>query len=61
MIAITDAMTGYEPSMQVDRDAGRPMELDAIYGRTLEAIHQAGGHAPRIETVLAQLRFIEVK
>ena len=61
MFAITEAMTGYEPSMQVDRDAGRPMELVAIYGRTLDAIHGAGSHAPHIETVLAQLRFIDVK
>jgi 2-dehydropantoate 2-reductase len=61
MFAITDVMTNYKPSMQVDRDAGRPMELDAIYGRTLEAIHGAGGHAPRMETVLAQLRYIDVK
>ncbi len=61
MFAITDVMTSYKPSMQVDRDAGRPMELDAIYGRTLEAIHMAGGHAPHIETVFAQLRFIDVQ
>jgi 2-dehydropantoate 2-reductase len=54
-------MTSYKPSMQVDREAGRPMELEAIYERTLDAIHAAGGHAPRIETVLAQLRFIDAK
>ncbi len=59
MMALTDAMPPYEPSMKVDRDAGRRMELDAIYGRTLDAIHGAGGHAPCIETVLAQLRYID--
>jgi len=43
----------------LDRDAGRAMELDAIYGRTLEVIVKAGGAAPLMEALLAQLGFAE--
>jgi 2-dehydropantoate 2-reductase len=59
MLKDTDAMTPFEPSMKLDRDAGRPMELEAIYGRPLEAIAAAGGKAPLIESLYAHLRFIE--
>jgi 2-dehydropantoate 2-reductase len=59
MMKDTDAMAPYEPSMKLDRDAGRPMELAAIYGRPLEAIKEAGGKAPLIEALCAQLRFLE--
>ncbi len=59
MMADTDAMSPYEPSMKLDRDAGRAMELDAIYGRTLEVIVKAGGAAPLMEALLAQLGFAE--
>lgn len=59
MLKDTDAMAAYEPSMKLDRDAGRPMELEAIYGRTLEEIAKAGGRAPLIGALYAQLRFLE--
>jgi 2-dehydropantoate 2-reductase len=61
MMKDTDAMAPYEPSMKLDRDAGRPMELTAIYGRPLEAIAEAGGRAPLIEALHAQLRFLETR
>jgi 2-dehydropantoate 2-reductase len=59
MIKDTEAMIAYEPSMKLDRDAGRPMELEAIYGRTLEAIRLAGGKAERIGELFAALESIE--
>jgi 2-dehydropantoate 2-reductase len=59
MLAATDAMAPYEPSMKLDRDSGRPMELHAIYGRTLEEIRRNGGQAPRMEALYAQLRRLE--
>jgi 2-dehydropantoate 2-reductase len=55
MIEDTEKMIPYEPSMKLDRDQGRPMELEAIYRRPLEAIRRAGGTAPRMEALLAEL------
>lgn len=59
MMKDTDAMVPYEPSMKLDRDAGRPMELDAIYARTLAAIRTAGGGAPLLQDLLYRLRALE--
>jgi 2-dehydropantoate 2-reductase len=59
MMKDTDAMAAYEPSMKLDRDSGRPMELTAIYGRPLEEIAKAGGKAPLIEALRAQLSFLQ--
>jgi 2-dehydropantoate 2-reductase len=58
MLADTGKMVPYEPSMKLDRDAGRPMELEAIYERTLEAIRKAGGTAPHMGALLRDLRAI---
>lgn len=59
MLADTDRMRPYKPSMQLDREAERPMELDAIYARPLEAIAKAGGKAPAIAGLYARLRALE--
>jgi 2-dehydropantoate 2-reductase len=59
MLKDTDAMAPYEPSMKLDRDSGRPMELEAIYGRTLAEIVRAGAAAPLIRALHAHLRFAE--
>jgi 2-dehydropantoate 2-reductase len=61
MLRDTDAMAPYEPSMKLDRDAGRPMELEAIYARPLEEIAKAGGRAPLIRGLYAALSFLESK
>lgn len=55
MLEATDAMAPYEPSMKLDRQAGRPMELEAIYGRTVQEIVRTGGQAPLIDTLWTQL------
>jgi 2-dehydropantoate 2-reductase len=59
MMKDTDAMAPYEPSMKLDRDAGRPMELEAIYARPLEEIAKAGAQAPLIRGLYAELAFLE--
>jgi 2-dehydropantoate 2-reductase len=46
MMEYTRKMRPYEPSMKLDRDAGRPMELQAIYGDVLERIESLDGGAP---------------
>ncbi|MDB5050840.1 MAG: ketopantoate reductase [Fibrobacteres bacterium] len=59
MLKDTDVMAPYEPSMKLDRDGRRPMELEAIYGRPLREIAEAGGSAPLIEALYAQLLLLE--
>jgi 2-dehydropantoate 2-reductase len=59
MLADTDKMRPYKPSMQLDREAGRSMELDAIYARPLRAIAEAGGKAPAISDLYGRLQALE--
>ena len=46
MMSHTDKMEPYAPSMKLDYDAGRPMELEAIYGIPLRLAAQAGVAMP---------------
>jgi 2-dehydropantoate 2-reductase len=50
MMRDTDRMTPYQPSMKLDFDHGRPMEVEAIYGAPLRAAAARGCRLPRIET-----------
>jgi 2-dehydropantoate 2-reductase len=59
MIASTERMVPYAPSMKLDHDAGRPMELDVIYDRPIAAAAEVGCPMPATEVLLAQLRFLE--
>lgn len=42
MLEYTRKMTPYKPSMFLDYEAGRPMELEAIYGNPIRAAEQKG-------------------
>lgn len=59
MLATTDAMTPYAPSMKLDHDAGRMLEIEAIYDAPLAAAAAAGGAMPKTEALRDQLRFVE--
>jgi len=59
MLADTEKMKPYRTSMKVDYDAGRPMELDAIYGEPIRAARAAGRSVPRMQTLHAQLRHLD--
>ncbi len=59
MIETTDAMTPYSPSMRLDYDFHRPMEIYYLYTRPLEIAHNAGCRMPKLEMLEAELRFIE--
>jgi 2-dehydropantoate 2-reductase len=59
MLTATAAMKPYETSMKLDADAGRPLELDAIYGAPLAAAAAAGVAMPRTEALARQLRFLD--
>ena len=59
MISTTDAMTPYSPSMRLDYDFRRPMEIYYLYTRPLQIAREAGCPMPKLEMLEAELRFIE--
>lgn len=59
MIETTDAMTPYSPSMRLDYDFHRPMEIYYLYTRPLEIAREAGCRMPKLEMLEAELRFLE--
>ena len=60
MIETTDAMTPYSPSMRLDYDFHRPMEIYYLYSRPLEMAREAGYRMPKLEMLEAELRFLEM-
>ena len=60
MIETTDAMTPYSPSMRLDYDFHRPMEIYYLYTRPLEMAREAGYRMPKLEMLEAELRFLEM-
>ncbi|MCR5269652.1 MAG: putative 2-dehydropantoate 2-reductase [Prevotella sp.] len=61
MIQMTDNMTPYSPSMKLDFDFQRPMEIQYLYTRPIEIAHEAGIRLPKLEMLEAELRFIDLK
>lgn len=59
MMEMTDRMIPYSPSMRLDRDFRRPMEIDYLYTRPLRLAREAGQPMTRLEMLEAELRFIE--
>lgn len=59
MIETTDVMTPYSPSMRLDYDYGRKMEIEYLYTRPLEIARKAGYRMPKLEMLEAELRFCE--
>jgi 2-dehydropantoate 2-reductase len=60
MIETTDAMTPYSPSMKLDYDFHRPMEIHYIYSRPIEIAKKAGFPMPKLEMLEAELKFLQV-
>lgn len=58
-LARSAAVGAARPSMLQDRDAGRPMELDAILGALVELGRLVDVPVPRVQALLACLRLIE--
>ena len=61
MIDMTDHMTPYSPSMKLDYDFHRPMEIHYIYSRPIEIARKAGFAMPKLEMLEAELRFKSAK
>jgi 2-dehydropantoate 2-reductase len=59
MLAVTAVMKTYAPSMKLDHDAGRPMEIEAMYGAAVARARRAGFAMPRTEMLTDALAFME--
>jgi 2-dehydropantoate 2-reductase len=57
----TIRMKPYRPSMMIDHELKRPMEVEAIYGNALRAGERSGAAAPRIETIYRMLKFLDAR
>ena len=55
----TAKMAPYSPSMLLDRRAGRPMEIEAIFGEPARQAQAAGCDVPQIDAVYRLLTFID--
>jgi 2-dehydropantoate 2-reductase len=55
MLSFTDAMGTYRPSMQIDREEGRMLEIGAIFRKPLELGRVRGVEMPRVEMLATLL------
>lgn len=59
MIQYTDVMTPYSPSMKLDYDFQRRMEIEYLYTRPIALAREADFAMPKLEMLEALLRFKE--
>jgi 2-dehydropantoate 2-reductase len=59
MIQTTDEMTPYSPSMKLDYDFHRKMEIHYLYTRPIEIARAAGFRMSKLEMLEAELRFLQ--
>ncbi len=59
MLDFTRVMTPYLPSMRLDFDARRPMEIRTMYENPCRVARQAGAPMEHVETLMQQLYFLE--
>ncbi len=57
----TKAMDAYRPSTLLDYEAGRPLEIESIWGETLRHAQAAGVAVPRLEMLFRLLRSLDEK
>ncbi len=55
MLDWTDEMEPYQPSMKLDHDAGRALEVEAIFGAPLRAATEAGCDMPKLKLIYKRL------
>jgi 2-dehydropantoate 2-reductase len=61
MLRTTDKMRPYKTSMKLDHEAGRPLEIDVIYGAPIAAARQAGFAMIRTAVLYEQLQFLDAR
>ena len=59
MMKTTDQMVPYSPSMKLDFDCGRPMEIEYLYSRPIAEAKKAGFEMPKLAMLEAELKFID--
>ena len=59
MLRMTDEMTPYSPSMRLDYDFHRRMEIYYLYTRPIETARKAGFRMSKLEMLEAELKFLE--
>lgn len=59
IIKSSERNTGAKPSMLLDWEAGRPMELEVILGNPVRIARQAGVEMPRLQSLYALLRSMQ--
>jgi 2-dehydropantoate 2-reductase len=59
MLDYTVKMTPYRTSMKIDYDAGRPLEIAAMFGNPLEFARAKGLDLSSIEMLYQQLQFLD--
>ena len=59
MIRMTEEMVPYSPSMRLDYDFLRPMEIDYLCTRPIAEARKAGFHMAKLEMLEQQLRFLQ--
>jgi 2-dehydropantoate 2-reductase len=52
----TETMGAYKPSTLLDFEAGRALEVEAIWGEPLRRAHTRGTAMPRLEQLYALLK-----
>jgi 2-dehydropantoate 2-reductase len=57
----TEATGAYKPSTLLDWEAGRPLEVEAIWGEPLRRAAAAGAQTPRLEIIYALLKSLNQK
>lgn len=59
MMQMTDEMVPYSPSMKLDFDFHRPMEIEYLYTRPIAEAGKVGYAMPKLSMLEAELKFIE--
>ena len=59
MMQMTDEMVPYSPSMKLDFDYRRPMEIPYLYTRPIVEAKKVGFEMPKLAMLEAELKFIE--
>ena len=59
MMAMTDAMIPYSPSMKLDFDFHRRMEIPYLYTRPIAEAKKVGFEMPKLAMLEAELKFLE--
>ncbi len=59
MLDLTAKMKPYSPSMKLDYEAKRPLEIEAIFGNPLRVAQNSQIQVPRIAMLYQQLQFLD--